>query len=331
MQFAQEVIARFACLRCGGALALSAPKPVTDGSLACRACGRTYPIVGGVPRFVEGSNYAASFGMQWNRHAKTQLDSATGLPLSRDRLFAATRWPDRLDGQVILEAGSGAGRFTEVLLTTGAFVYSFDFSAAVDANAANNGRSDSLCVFQASIYDVPLKKGIFDKVLCLGVLQHTPDPERAFKNLATYVKPGGDLVVDVYARRLTALISWKYLLRPVTTRLDRERLHRLVERSVDALLPLAVQLRRVGGRAGARLLPITEYSHLLPPALNREWAVLDTFDMYSPEHDHPQSLETVSRWFAETGFTDVYVGRGLNGIVGRGRASDTRSTPSSNV
>jgi SAM-dependent methyltransferase len=319
MRLSQDVTARFACLRCGQSLTMGRTSGATDEhALVCTGCGATYPIVRGIPRFVSSDNYAASFGMQWNRHPRTQLDSETGLTISRDRLFATTGWPARLDGQTILEAGSGAGRFTETLVTTGAFVYSFDFSEAVDANAANNGRADSLCLFQASIFDVPLKPETFDKVLCLGVLQHTPDPERAFKTLAMFVKPGGELVVDIYAKRLTALISWKYLLRPITTRLDRERLHRLVERSVDTLLPLAVRLRRFGGRVGARLLPITEYSHLLPAGLNREWAVLDTFDMYSPAHDHPQSIATVSRWFRDAQFANVHVGRGLNGVVGRG-------------
>src|SRR5206468_4390503 len=130
--------------------------------------------------------------------------SATGRPISRQRLFLATRWPERLDGQKILEAGSGAGRFTEVLLTTGAFVYSFDFSSAVEANSSSNGRFDRLCLFQGDIFRIPLKREAFDKVLCFGVLQHTPDPEGAFKSLARHVNRGGEIVIDVYAKRLTA-------------------------------------------------------------------------------------------------------------------------------
>ena len=326
MRLTQDVIARFACPRCSAPVA-SEGSAAAD-ALLCTGCLARYPIVGGVPRFVSSDNYAASFGMQWTRHSRTQLDSETGIPISRERLFATTQWAARLPGQTILEAGSGAGRFTEVLVTTGAFVYSFDFSAAVEANAANNGRADSLCLFQASVFDVPVKKAAFDKVLCLGVLQHTPDPERAFKCLAACVRPGGELVIDVYPRRLTAVISWKYLLRPLTKRMDRERLHRVVEASVDALLPIAVRLRRIGGRAGVRLLPITEYSHLLPRDVNREWAVLDTFDMYSPEHDHPQSIATVRRWFSEAYFTNVHVGRGLNGVIGRGtRPRDASDAP----
>jgi hypothetical protein len=63
-----------------------------------------------------------------------------------------------------------------------------------------------------------------------------------------------------------------------------------------------------------------QYDHLgLSPALNRDWAVLDTFDMYAPAHDHPQTLRTVRQWYGDAGFVDVHVGYGPNGVVGRGR------------
>jgi 2-polyprenyl-3-methyl-5-hydroxy-6-metoxy-1,4-benzoquinol methylase/uncharacterized protein YbaR (Trm112 family) len=316
LNLSPSALALFSCPKCTADLTADAEGTSVD----CHACGASFPVVAGIPRFVSSEGEAASFGLQWNLHRETQLDSFTGVPASRHRLFAATAWPERLDGERILEAGSGAGRFTQVLLSTGAFVWSFDRSTAVEANAATNGRSDRLCLFQGDLFRTPLKKQAFDRVLCLGVLQHTPDPARAFQSLTAHVRPGGSLVVDLYAKRLTALLSWKYLLRPITKRMDRPRLYRLVERSVDLLLPLAVRLRRIGGRAAVRLLPITEYSHLgFTAAVNRQWAILDTFDMYSPAHDHPQTPATLRRWFAEAGFTDIDVGRGPNGIVGRGR------------
>lgn len=318
MRLDSTTLELFSCPACLGRLATEPTELIR--SLICTGCGKVYPVVNGLPRFVTGENYADSFGMQWNRHRQTQLDSFTGVPTSRNRLFAATAWPARLTGEVILEAGSGAGRFTEVLITTGAQVYSFDYSAAVEANAASNGAAGNLCLFQADIFHIPVRRQAFDKVFCLGVLQHTPDPERAFKSLADHVRPGGQLVVDIYAKRLTAILSWKYLLRPITKRMERERLHRLVERAVRVLLPTAVRLRRMAGRAGVRLLPILEYSHLgLSPEINRQWAVLDTFDMYSPAHDHPRTIRTVQRWFEEVGFAQIEVGPGPNGIVGRGR------------
>ena len=306
--------AQFVCPRCARAL------EVAGSSLRCPACHTAYPVENGIARFVPAENYSKSFGLQWNRHRRTQLDSEVGRPISENRLFAATGWPRDLSGKRILEAGSGAGRFTEVLCRTGAEVYSFDYSAAVEANAVNNGANKNLYLFQADIRAIPLPAAWFDHVLCLGVLQHTPEPEVSFRSLAKHVKPGGDLVVDVYRRSLAAALQWKYLLRPVTRRMDPVRLHALVERHAPRLIGPTRWLRRVAGRAGARLSPIVEYSHLgLTPEQNRQWAVLDTFDMYSPAHDHPQSASTLRRWFEAAGFVEVQVFNGPNGVVGSGR------------
>jgi SAM-dependent methyltransferase len=300
---------------------------VLEGHIACPGCGAGFPLTRGIPRFAPPHNYADTFGFQWNAHARTQLDSYSGLPISRRRLFDVTGWEPDLRGQRVLEAGSGAGRFTEILVETGATVLSFDYSSAVDANLANNGGARNLQLFQADILRVPLPEASFDKVVCLGVLQHTPEPEASFRSLARYVRPGGELVVDVYSRHLVSLLQWKYALRPLVRRLPREVLYRLVGRVTPPLIPVARLARRIGGRAGARLVPIVEYSHLgLPDRLNREWAVLDTFDMYSPVHDHPQSLASVRQWYEETGFVKVEVRYGPNGVVGRGTAARRASS-----
>ena len=300
--------------------ACRAPLLSAGEALRCASCGAAYPVQGGVPRFVPLENYSGSFGLQWNRHRQTQLDSRVGKPISESRLFQATGWPREMRGARILEAGSGAGRFTEILCRTGASVYSFDYSNAVDANALNNGANRNLRLFQADILAIPLPEAWFDHVLCLGVLQHTPDPRRSFLNLARHVKPGGDLVIDIYRKSLAALLQWKYLLRPLARILRPERLYDVVESITPVLVGPTRLLRRFAGRAGARMSPIVEYSHLgLSPEQNRQWAVLDTFDMYAPAFDKPQTAREVRSWFDEAGLAAVEVFDGPNGIVGRGR------------
>lgn len=304
------------CPNCRGGFVLRESAP----ALVCSTCDTSYPIVNGVIRFVDREHYAGSFGLQWNVHRRTQLDSYTGIPLSRKRLFQVSGWPQDLRGQVILEAGSGAGRFTEVLVGTGADVISFDLSTAVEANYANNGQHPNLCLLQADLSAIPVRRRSIDKVLCLGVLQHTPDPAAAFRCLTEHVRPGGELVIDVYASRLRSLISWKYALRPLTRRMDKQRLYRLIAAGTPPLVPVSAWLYRILGRTGARLLPIVQYDHLgLSRKLNRDWAVLDTFDMYAPAHDHPQTLGTVRQWYRDAGFVDVTVAYGPNGVIARGR------------
>lgn len=127
-------------------------------------------------------------------------------------------------------------------------------------------------------------------------------------------------MIDAYTRNFAAWLQWKYILRPITRRMRKDTLYRLIEVVAPPLVPIAKLRRRVAGRLGARLVPIVEYSHLgLSPELNVQWAILDTFDMYSPAHDHPQSLEAVTRWFQDAGFDHIHVRRGLNGVVGSGR------------
>lgn len=287
--------------------------------LKCRGCGKTFPMVNFLPRFVESEDYCRSFGFEWNRHRRVQLDKFNGYKFSHNRLFNVTGWPKRNKDEFILEAGSGAGRFTEVLVETGARVFSFDYSRAIDANLANNGLPENLCLFQADICHLPLYYGLFDKILCLGVLQHTPDPKRAFMSLIPFLKKGGEIVIDVYKKTVFSMAQWKYVLRPLLRHMKQERLYGYIRKIVPALLPAAATLRKIGGSICGRILPIANYSHLgIMYEMNRELSILDTFDMYSPKYDKPQTLRQVRRWFEEAGLRDIKVRYGPNGIIGRG-------------
>src|SRR5439155_15127360 len=78
--------------------------------------GERVPLVRAIPRFVPSDNYADAFGLQWNQHSQTQLDSHTGARLSEERLVRCAGMPlEQFAGLRVLEAGCGAGRFTELL------------------------------------------------------------------------------------------------------------------------------------------------------------------------------------------------------------------------
>lgn len=315
------------CPDCHGDLALEsgatgADGRVASGWLACAGCRARFEVRGGVPRFVPSSDYAGSFGFQWLRHARTQLDGHLGAPVSRTRFFAETRWPERLEGERLLEVGCGAGRFTEPAASTGATVVSVDLSVAVEANHATNGGRENVLIVQADLLRLPVRPGSFDRLFCFGVLQHTPDPARAFRALPGFLRPGGRLVVDCYIKSGTwrDLAMTKYWARHVTKRVPHPLLYRACQAYVRALWPaLGVTQRRLGNWFSWLLL-VSDYRGLydLPDAKLREWAVLDTFDSLSPAHDHPQTVGTVRRWFEEAGLIEVDVRPGYNGIEGRG-------------
>jgi len=322
----RTLLDRLCCPACGGDLSLQDAREkdgeVEAGRLRCGRCAQDHPVVAYVPRFVPAENYAGSFGLQWNQFRRTQLDSQTGLPLSRDRFFRQSGWtPAEIAGRHVLDVGCGAGRFAEVALDAGAHVVALDYSSAVDACRANLGPNPRLDVVQGDIYHLPFKHARFDAIYCFGVLQHTPDVHRAFLSLPAPLREGGRLAVDVYPRLWLNVLWPKYWLRPLTRRIDPERLFRLVRRIVPRLLPLSRLLGRlpVVGRKARYLVPVADYDGVHPlsePQLS-EWAVLTTFDMFAPAHDHPQTARTLRAWFAESGLRSVEVFRAGH-LVGRG-------------
>jgi SAM-dependent methyltransferase len=315
----REHLRHLVCPDCGGKLrADSEDAEVETGTLTCSVCQREFPIVGHIPRFVPAENYAASFGLEWNRHAETQHDSRSGATLSEDRFFHQTGWPRDMEGEILIEPGCGGGRFTEQAASTGGTVLALDYSNAVDANYRLNGHRPNVLIVQGDLYHMPFPDEYADRIFCFGVIQHTPNPKDAFLSLRRHLKPGGRLAADVYIKSLGGYwLQTKYLVRPFTRTMQPERLYSLVRRYVDLMWPLASVIRRVpkiGPSINWRLL-VADYSNENVPAERlKEWAYLDTFDMLAPRYDKPQTVDTVKGWLDEAGLVGR-VFRGMNGIA----------------
>ena len=285
---------------------------VYSGWLVSKDGAHRYPIRDFIPRFSPESNYADNFGMQWNKFRRTQLDSSSGKPISSNRFWTSTGWPpNAISGRRILDAGCGAGRFAEVAVRAGANVVALDYSSAVDACYSNLAQYDNVDVVQGDIYCLPFAERTFPYVYSLGVLQHTPDVARAFAALPPMVAERGKLCVDFYGRRFGTLLHSKYLLRPITKRVRKERLLRALEGAVPVMLPVS---RAVGsipliGPALKRLVPVANYAGVYPltPQQAKEWALLDTFDMLAPQYDQPQTAATVRQWLEDAGLAGIEV------------------------
>ncbi len=275
--------------------------------------GNLFPLHNGAYRMVPLENYSGSFGYQWNKFQKTQIDKFSGRTLTKDRFFAATEWDNvDLKNQNVLEAGCGAGRFTQIALDhTNANLYSFDFSDSVTANFNNNGPNERLKLFQASIYEMPFAKNSFDKIFCFGVLQFTPDVKKSVACLVDVLKPGGELVIDYFPiRGWWTKINAKYILRPITKRISHERLMRLIERNVSWMIGLYNLFDKIKiGRITNRFIPICDIKYTLPHDLTkeelREWVILDTFNMLSPAFEYPQKEQQLVSWLNEFGGQEI--------------------------
>jgi SAM-dependent methyltransferase len=250
--------------------------------------------------------------MQWNLFRQTQLDSYSGHPISAERFWQSTAWePKALEGEWVLDCGCGAGRFAEVALRAGAHVVALDYSSAVDAAYANLKHHPNLHVVQGDIYSLPFAPGSFPFVYSLGVLQHTPDVEKAFNALPAMVARGGRLCADFYEMTWKHRLLPRHLLRVFTTRMNKRRLFELCEMWVPGLFSVSQRIGaipRVGGVL-KRAVPVADYTGLYPLTQYqlKEWALLDTFDWLSPEYDQPQQRDDVRRWISSAGFDETTV------------------------
>jgi len=278
--------------------------------------GCVYPIINNIPRFVSVDNYSQSFGLQWNRFRKTQIDSSTELPISRNRLTRCLGGSlELVRGKLVLEAGCGVGRFTEILLEAGANVFACDLSSVVDANYQNIGRRPGYFICQADILNIPLLPAQFEIVICLGVIQHTPNPETTIAALCFQVKPGGLLVFDhnTYGypvassrQRLRSFLlkrSWVFSLQFVNVMIKMLRpLHWLVWKLGNFRWAANMRTKFL------KISPVVGYHAsypLITPDLLYLWAMLDRHKTLTDVFKHIRSAEEIAKTLIDCGMVNI--------------------------
>jgi ubiquinone/menaquinone biosynthesis C-methylase UbiE len=283
--------------------------------------GTTAEIINDIPRFVDSGSYASLFGDQWKEYKKTQLDSYTGLPISENRLnrCLGDNLKDNLNGKLVLEAGCGAGRFTEVLLKKGAFLVSSDLSSAVEVNAENFPVSDKHLVIQADINNMPFADESFDVVICLGVIQHTADTEKTIKDLYKLVKKGGTLVIDHYYFDRSNYFRLARLYRLYLRKKTSEFTIPYTQKLVKKYLPWHKRAakNKLFSVLLNRISPVVSYYNVFPQfneKQQQEWALLDTHDSLTDWHKRFRNTKQITKTLTDLGATDIYCAYGGNGV-----------------
>lgn len=284
-----------------------------------------FPIINGIPRFVNSDNYAAAFGLEWTIHSKTQLDSFTRANISKERLERCLGFSlSKLKGKDVFEGGCGAGRFTELLVKSGANVHSIDLSSAVDVNKNNIGNRENYKISQASLTEPPFRENSFDVAICIGVIQHTPSPEKSIEVLYSLVKPGGLLVIDHYTWSLSFITKLAPLYRLFLKNMDPERSKRITDKLVKAFFPLhwATRKFRPGQMLLSRISPLLFYYRMFPQLIKEqhyEFSQLDTYDHLTDYYKHIRTVGQIKKHLKQLGAEKIEVWKGGNGVEAKCR------------
>ncbi len=197
------------CPACSGVLLPASDSP---SALVCFPCSEKFPIVNGIPRMLANAasglssscggagdrnqtmqrKTAKSFGFEWTHFSEMYPEWEANF---RDYMFP--RVAESFRGESILDAGCGIGRHAYYASRYGAHVWAVDISEAVEV-AARNTKGTGARVIQADLNHLPFREESFDLVYSMGVLHHLPDPERAFRYLLRFVKPGGEFRMFLY-------------------------------------------------------------------------------------------------------------------------------------
>lgn len=282
---------------------------VTEGFLVSPS--NRYPIVRGIPRFAgynDDTNYTESFGYQWNRWSELQFDSKNiGKPyegFSLDML-------DRICGTKninfknasIVDIGCGPGRFLETIRQKGGIAIGIDMSDAVEA-AGDIFKNDSdVLICQADVLQSPLRTESVDGIFSVGVLHHTIDAQRGFREMVRTIKPSGWVAVSVYSTGgyydNFIVNIWRKIFKrlwPIFKQYPALIYTYIVVYTTTCILKIPVL--RTFARPFLSFFP----SLILK---DTKWSILNTFDSITPSNQYGYTLYQVFQWFKLAGLKEI--------------------------
>ncbi len=139
-----------------------------------------------------------------------------------------------LKNKRILVAGCGTGEKVDVLSRNNLSIVAIDFSEKQLQKAKALVKNKNVSFLKKDIVNDDLSSlGVFDVILCLGVLHHTEAPEKGFSKLSGLLKKEGIIFVGLYHKyaRLRYRIIRK-LLRLLVSK-KQENLKKWIQKNQD--------------------------------------------------------------------------------------------------
>ncbi len=107
-------------------------------------------------------------------------------------LFAKTY----AEGKVVLDAGCGEGLGSLIVAQSASYVVGIDLDKDIIKLAKEKYKRENLSFLVSDIKDIPFKSKSFDMVICLEVIEHIEEQERALFEMKRVLKEDGILIIS---------------------------------------------------------------------------------------------------------------------------------------
>lgn len=186
------VAAMLVCPRCRG--------PLTEQPaemLHCTGCSVTFSLQGGIPRMSDGAEQRdARMAAEWQAQANALVQYRDpGSILANWEVQVLPQfvdWLGHIEGPV-LDVGCGVGHLGRSLTAIGRSdveLIGTDFQPELLAEATSGYAG----LIEADVHHLPLRDGTFAGAVASNSLHHFPDIDKAMKEIARVLRPGGVLV-----------------------------------------------------------------------------------------------------------------------------------------
>lgn len=238
------------------------------------------------------------FGEQWSHYGDNEGYYGS-LELLADMLGPLLP-VEELAGARVADIGSGTGRIVRMLLAAGAaHVTAVEPSGGVEALRANTRDvADRVDILHAPGDRLPPGLGL-DYVVSIGVIQFIRDPLPTLRAARAALRPGGRIVIWVYAVEGNRLyVAAVTALRAITTRLPHRALAAVcwgLGWLLDAYILLCRWLP----------LPMRDYMRNTLARVSRDKRRLTIYDQLNPSYARYHRRQEVQQMLEQAGFTDV--------------------------
>lgn len=246
----------------------------------------------------EGDRTIRDFGDQWSHYGSNEGFYASQ-ELLRDMFGPLVDLADLRDKRVA-DIGSGTGRIVRMLLDAGAaHVIAVEPSAGIEPLRENlRDAGDRVEILHAAGAALPAR-GDRDFVISIGVIQFIEDPLPTLAAARAALRPGGRLVIWVYAVEGNRLyVRLVKMLRAITTRLPHAVLAALC-----SVLAVLVDAYIVACRWLP--LPMRDYMRNTLARVSRDKRKLTIYDQLNPTYARYYRAEELRALLEAAGFVDV--------------------------